>query len=152
MVESGFSHRFLNQSEFSEFLKDNRRLIVHPDGATMLEIAMTLEATTQSRVKGSVRTNAGTHIEYKEDIDAKAGKDGKIVIPDSIMFRVPIFLGMPDADIDADFKFRKMEGQIFFAYRMLSIEAGIRNVVKNSTEYIKGKTEIPVFNGEYIPR
>lgn len=138
------------QAEFVDFLKDRRMDIIQPTGAELLEIAMTLEATTGSRVTSKARTNTGIHLEFKEDISAHAGKDGSLNIPESIVLQIPVFQGMQQEHIEADFIFRVNSGTLIIAYRMISIEAMIQAAVKRAQDTIREKTNLPCFIGNIV--
>lgn len=136
------------QMEFVDFLKDRRMDIIQPTGAELLEIAMTLEATTGSRVTSKARTNSGIHLEFKEDISAHAGKDGSLNIPESIILQIPVFQGMQQEHIEADFIFRVNSGTLVIAYRMIGIDNMIQAAVRRAQDNIHEKTNLPCYIGK----
>lgn len=138
------------QNEFVEFLKDRRTDISEPDGAQLLEIAMTLEATSGARVTSKTRTNTGIHIEFKEDVAARAGKDGSLNIPESLKLFIPVFQGMSKEFIEADFIFRIDSGNIKFGYRLIQIETIIQDAVKEAQNIIHEKTKLPCYVGRIV--
>ncbi|MFA6568117.1 MAG: DUF2303 family protein [Victivallales bacterium] len=136
-----------SQAEFVDFLKDRRPDVFKPCGADLLEIAMTLEATSGARVTSKSRTNNGFHIEFKEDVSARAGKDGSLDIPDSMSLCIPVFQGMQKETIEADFVFRINSGNIVFGYRLIGIETLVQNAVKAAQETIHKETKLPCYIG-----
>lgn len=139
--------KLMPQDAFVEFLKDNAFCVVEPAGATLLEIAMTLEATSGSRCVSKTRTNSGIHIEFKEDVSARAGADGSLTIPDKIKIKIPLFEGQEPLEIEGDFKFRTDSGKMAFGIRLLSLDGIIRESIKSITAAIREKTALPVFLG-----
>jgi uncharacterized protein YfdQ (DUF2303 family) len=147
-VWNGANNKFFNQEEFCLFLKDYRLDIAEPDGATLIEIAMTLEATAESRCVSKVRTNEGMRLDFKEDVQARAGADGALTIPDTLKIKIPLFLGTDPIELTADFKFRVNSGTVSFAFRLLGMEKVIRDSIKEAVEKIRKETETPVFEAE----
>jgi len=146
----GMNKKSFEQAGFVEFLKDRRRDIFTPSGATLMEIALTLEATTQSRVTSKVRTNTGIHIEFKEDVNAKAGINSSLDIPEEIQLNIPIFQGMPCIPLNAEFIFRINSGTLIFAYRLIEIDTIIQNAVKSTQALIRENTNLPCFIGKIV--
>jgi uncharacterized protein YfdQ (DUF2303 family) len=141
--------KWMTQEEFIDFLKDNSSLIIKPDSATMLEIALTLEATKNSRCVSKARTNKGTNFSFDEGIQATAGAGGNIEIPDSIVLGVSLFEGEDPIELKADFKFRINSGTSTFSYRILELDRLLRQVKKAISKTITAKTEVAVFQGCY---
>lgn len=140
----------INQIEFAEFINQNRMDIIEPDGATIAEIALTLEATNGGRCKTKIDLHDGTtHLEFQEDVTAKAGRDGKIKIPRMITLSLSPFVGIPPETLEAEFRFRTREGVVSFSYILQRPKRLIKKVVDNAVTIIGDKCKLPVFHGNY---
>lgn len=95
------------QGDFARFVEENRVDVVTPDGATLLEIVKTLEATKGVQFRSGVRLdNQQVQINYQEQIDGKAGPDGKLTIPTEIEIGIPVFYNGDSYKITAFFRYK----------------------------------------------
>src|SRR6185437_6397966 len=75
----------MDQQSFAEHIEDGAGAIHDPEPAAMLELAQTFHANTGVEFKSSNRLQSGeTQLRYEETTHAKAGRTGKIAIPDSL--------------------------------------------------------------------
>jgi|GEM_PF-3355116 len=135
---------FMSQTEFAEFLKDNRFDILEPSGAEVLQLVMDLEATSEARCAGKVRDNDGVNLSFVENVNTSVGGQ-KVTVPNTLRLKMPFFENLDAVEITADFKFRTIEGKMFFGYRMLGIEKMLRDAVKAAQVRIAQETELPVY-------
>lgn len=84
--------KWLTQTGFAEFIEQHLPCCVTPDGATMLELAQSIKGTKAVTFEQSKRLKSGeTKLEYREDVEAKAGARGSIDIPDEITLALTPF-------------------------------------------------------------
>lgn len=117
---------WLTQEQFATLIEDSVKDFVTPDAATMLELAQNFQATTNARFQSgqSLRTGART-IGYTEEIEAQAGKEGALTIPETFELGLRPFYGAvnrkqgePEVWEDArfrvivNFKFRLREAKL----------------------------------------
>ena len=136
--------KLMEQSDFAEFLKDNRGDIITPDNASILQIVMELEATSSARCTGRVQTNAGMAFAFSEEIQTSVGGT-QITVPEQITLKIPVFEGLAFEEIKCDFKFRTSNGKLAFGIRMIGVERMIRNAVMAARERIHEQCNLPVY-------
>jgi uncharacterized protein YfdQ (DUF2303 family) len=108
------------QVELALFIEDNRYDIVNPDGASMLELIKSFEATAGSDFKSSVRLENGDRaIKYTHTTTAKAGVNGDLLIPDSFFLKLPVFNNGPGYDVEARFRYKIDSGQLRVGYEIV---------------------------------
>lgn len=102
------------QESFALFIEENRDDVVSPDGATMLELAKTLEAKKKVSFKSGLRLDDGSvDLSYTDETTAAgAGINGKLVIPTEIELGIPVFFGGDRYKITAFFRYRIVEGKL----------------------------------------
>lgn len=85
----------VSQLEFAEFIENNLMDIADPDGATILQISRSLEATKTVGFASGLRLSSGeTQLTYTEKIDATSGVDTKrMTIPERFVIGVVPFDG-----------------------------------------------------------
>lgn len=111
---NGADGRKMTQADFARFIEENRIDIVTPDGATVLEIARTLDARKKVQFKSGVRLEDGTFdIAYSEETTAAGGGiSGKLSIPSEIEIGVPVFYGGPRYKLTCFFRYRIEDGRL----------------------------------------
>lgn len=111
---TGIDGKKMPQAEFARFIEENREDIVSPDGATMLELAKTLDAKRKVSFKSGMRLDNGDYdLEYKDETTATGGGiDGKIAIPSEIELGVPVFYGGDRYKVKALFRYRIEDGKL----------------------------------------
>lgn len=88
------SGKLLTQVAFAEHVEDCLADIAEPDGATLLELATTFEANTQVTFKQSTRLqNDQRRLTYEETIEAKAGNQGQLEVPERLILALQVFEG-----------------------------------------------------------
>ncbi|MFJ4009416.1 DUF2303 family protein [Streptomyces sp. NPDC090026] len=109
----GIDGRLMPQAEFAEFIEDNLVDLVEPSAATMLELAESFEATTTAEFQSSQRLDSGQRkFSYVEDVQAKAGHRGDIVIPATLTLALRPFEGAEPYKVIARFKYRLEKGDL----------------------------------------
>ncbi|WP_405676855.1 YfdQ family protein [Streptomyces sp. NBC_01511] len=99
-------NQLMPQKDFAEFIEDNLLDLVDPSAATMLELAESFEATTSAAFQSSQRLDNGQRrFSYTEEISAKAGHKGDIVIPATLTLALRPFEGSEPYSVTARFKY-----------------------------------------------
>lgn len=105
--------KMMSQVEFAQLIEDGLYEIVAPDGATVLEIAQSMQATIGSEFRSANRlTDGQTRFQYTETIDAKAGAAGDLTIPEIITLTFAPFNGSAPITIDARLRYRMQTGKL----------------------------------------
>lgn len=84
----------MTQVEFAHFVEKNLPDFISPDGASMMELAQTLEANKAVAFKTGIRLSNGVNqLRFEETIEAKAGAKGDLNIPEMFTIGIPVFRG-----------------------------------------------------------
>lgn len=99
--------KMLNQVQFAEFVEDNLSTIGEPDGAALLDIAQTLQATTGAQFKQqSILATGQRGFQWEETVEAKAGRSGDLKVPGELVLVLRPFLGSDPIAVKARLRFR----------------------------------------------
>ena len=139
--------RQMNQEQFALFIEENREDVVTPDGATMLELAKTLDAKKKVTFKSGLRLdNGAVSFDYKDETSATGGIDGKIVIPNEIELGLPVFYGGERYKVTALFRYRINEGKLVMwvdLHRINHIrDAAFNDIIEAVSKALEG---VPVY-------
>lgn len=111
--------RLLGQEAFAEFVEDHLGEVIDPTAADMLEIAQTFHATVSSNFRQGARLRDGRRqFAFEEDIDAKAGETGEMVLPGTIRLRVRLFVGGGPCDTSARLRWRLREAKLTLGFKL----------------------------------
>lgn len=136
-----------SQEEFADHIERSVRDIDDPDHATMLELAQTFQATTEARFqqRGDLRTGART-IGYAEDVQASAGREGNLEIPERMRLGIQPFFGSVARSgdgwvparfpVDALVKFRLRDANLYIGYRLVDPDEVERHAWRQIAEQI----------------
>jgi uncharacterized protein YfdQ (DUF2303 family) len=114
----GKHDKLIPQSDFAEFLEDNRADIVKPDSATMLEVAKDLQAHSEVNFASKINSQSGAAtLTFDEQIKATVAT-GQITVPEIFTVRIPVFFGEPAIDIHARLRFRISGGKLSFQFKL----------------------------------
>lgn len=109
----GAHAKLMTQVEFAQLIEDGQFEIVEPDGATVLEIAQSMQATIGAEFRSANRlTDGRTQFQYTEEINAKAGAAGDLAIPEKITLQFAPFNGAAPITIDARLRYRMQSGKL----------------------------------------
>jgi uncharacterized protein YfdQ (DUF2303 family) len=105
------------QKEFALVIEDGLDEIRSPAAATMLELAQTFTASIGAKFKQQARLDNGARqLTYEEEIDAKAGNAGALVIPAEFTLEVRPFYGSGSHPIQARLRFEIKGGELSIGY------------------------------------
>jgi uncharacterized protein YfdQ (DUF2303 family) len=111
--------RLLGQEAFAEFVEDHLADIIDPTAADMLELAQTFHATVSSNFRQGARLRDGRRqFAFEEDIDAKAGESGEMVIPGTVRLRVRLFVGGGPVETTARLRWRLREAKLSLGFKL----------------------------------
>jgi uncharacterized protein YfdQ (DUF2303 family) len=111
--------RLLGQEAFAEFVEDHLADIIDPTAADMLELAQTFHATVSSNFRQGARLRDGRRqFAFEEDIDAKAGESGEMVIPGTVRLRVRLFVGGGPTETTARLRWRLREAKLSLGFKL----------------------------------
>jgi uncharacterized protein YfdQ (DUF2303 family) len=115
------------QQDFAELLEDRAADVVTPAAAHMLELAQSFHATNRVSFESSSFLADGQRgLEYREQVEAKAGRTGKLVIPATFELGLRPFEGGPPYKVTARLRYRIDDGRLRIGYKLLDPEAVAR--------------------------
>lgn len=144
----------MDQTTFAEFIEDNVKDIVQPDGVTdaptpadMLEISRTLEAGKNISFRSGIRlSNGQVQLTYNEQIDGRAGEAGQLNIPEQFYIGVKPFLGGDAFCVPARFRYRIQEGRLSMWYELVRADKVLEEAYTAVRSKIKGAIDtVPLY-------
>jgi uncharacterized protein YfdQ (DUF2303 family) len=118
---TGQDGRLMGQEAFAEHVENGLSELRSPAPAAMLDLAQTLHANVNTRVRSGRRLADGrVQLAYEEEVEASAGADGTVVIPDTIELAVKPFVGLPAYELLARFRYRlpRGGGEVTMGYKL----------------------------------
>jgi len=137
----GHDKEWMAQERFGQFIEENLEEIIHPNGAEMLEIALSIQATTETKFSSAQRLDNGqTQLTYIEEINGTAGSKGQLSIPQTFKIGLRLYEGGQAYEIEARLRYRITQGQLSMRYELIrphkTIQANIDDTEKLIAEKI----------------
>jgi len=138
------------QDAFALFVEERQPDIVDPNGADMLELARSIEATRDVSFKRRIRLeNGDTSFAFDDKTEATAGMNGQLRIPEKMLLKFALFLGMPEQVIECRFRYQLDGGRMTLAYEIVRPQALLLNAMRDALKIVTKVTEVPSFLGSY---
>lgn len=138
----------LDQSTFAEHIEDRAIDIIRPAAADMLELAETFQANIGVQFESSKALSSGERqFEYREQVDAKAGRRGHLEIPKDFDIAVRPFEGADVYKVLARFRYRITDGVLRIGYKLERPTDVLREAFLGVVSEIEGSVEAPVYRG-----
>lgn len=147
----------LPQAEFAEFLEDNAPDIYvppeaafakYPNAEQMLDVALTLQAKKEVQFSSGIRLQNGQNrLNWVEAVNATAGSDGKLEIPERFAISVAPFVGASKYVIHVRLRYRIAQGKITFVYQLERPHKALEHAFSELTKVISEKIGRPVLAG-----
>jgi uncharacterized protein YfdQ (DUF2303 family) len=142
--------RYMGQVAFAEFIEERHADISNPDGATILEVALTLQEAKKVEFVSGVRLkNGDTSLTYTEQSETKAGKKGDIEVPEKIQLFLPPYEGFGGQFIDCVLRYKIEGGSLSFMVKPMNIAQVFRQTREQVVEEIKAATGLLVADGTF---
>lgn len=140
--------KLLPQAAFAELIEDRSIDIADPSAADMLELAQTFEATTGVRFESAESISSGERqFMYREQVDAKAGRAGRLTVPKSFTLALKPFEGASPYKVTARLRYRIREGALSLGFRLERPEDVLRDAFEDVVAAIQADVTQPVFRG-----
>lgn len=138
----------MGQADFAELIEDRATDIVTPSAADMLELAQTFQATVGVNFESSKVLSSGERqLEYRETVEAKAGRAGRLEVPKEFQLALKPFEGAETYKVTARFRYRITDGNLRIGFRLERPEDVLRDAFEGVVAAIEGQVEQPVFRG-----
>lgn len=127
---AGASGKLMGQAEFAEFIEDRGADIRTPAPATMLELAQTFQAKTRVNFESATFLADGRRaLEYREDVEARAGAKGQIEIPATFELGLRVFTRGEPYRIFARLRYRMSNGALSIGFKLTAPDDVVRSAV-----------------------
>ena len=137
------------QTEFAEFIEDNLADLQGTDADLLLKVATTIQATSGINFASAKRLQDGqTQLIYNEVIDAKAGTDGALKIPQTFTLGMRIFKNGGGYKLTARLKYRLASGSVKFWYELERPERAVEDAFSGYVEMVREKSDYTVLIGK----
>lgn len=136
------------QTEFAEFIEDNLADIPGSEGELLLKVATTIAASSGINFSSAKRLQDGqTQLVYNETINATAGADGSLKIPQTFNLGLRIFKNGAGYKLVARLKYRLNSGNVKFWYELDRPERALEDAFSGSIATLREKTKYTVLLG-----
>lgn len=143
------SGKQMSQQDFAEFIEDNYADLNGDDGQTLLNVATTIQAATGINFSSARRLQDGqTQLTYNEVIDAKAGSDGALKIPQTFTLGLRIFKNGDGYKLAARLKYRLAGGGVKFWYELDRPERAVEDAFTGYVENVRETSGYTVLTGK----
>ncbi|MBB3642582.1 DUF2303 family protein [Variovorax atrisoli] len=128
----------LAQMEFAEFVEDNLADLNGTEGETLLSVATTIVASTGISFSSARRLDNGqTQLLYSENIDARAGENGALVIPKTFTLGLRLFKNGEGYKLTARLKYRLHGQAVKFRYELDRPEKALEDAFAGYVEQVR---------------
>ena len=143
------SGELFNQADFADFIEDQLSTIVEPDGATLLEIAQTMQGRTSAVWQSaSWLANGARSFQWSEETEAKAGVKGTLEIPARFTLALrPYRFSTPTA-VSAALRYRVTRGELKIGFKLLQEDQVIEKAFNSVVTDIDGEIAANVMRGK----
>ena len=139
----------MGQTEFAEFVEDNLADIQGDQAQNLLAVATTIQATNGINFSSARRLQDGqVQLTYNEVIDAKAGADGALKIPQTFTLGLRIFKNGEGYKLTARLKYRINSGQVKFWYELERPERAVEDAFTGYVETVREQSGYTVLIGK----
>ena len=140
--------KLVDQATFAEHIENRAIDIIQPAAADMLELAQTFQATIGVNFESSKLLSSGERqLEYRETVDGKAGKAGRMEIPTAFRIAVRPFEGAETFAVTARFRYRITDGNLRFGFKLERPADVLREAFLSVVAAIDSETTQPVLRG-----
>lgn len=150
----GSSGKGLSQMDFALFLEDNAEDVIVPEGTNfpndtdLMQVALTIQAAEGVQFKGGIRLQDGQQqLTFVQNIEAGAGVDGKMRIPEKFAIAVVVFKGGPREVLHVRLRYRVGGGKVTFFYEVERPWKAVERAFDDVREKIASETGLPVWMG-----
>lgn len=140
--------KVVKQADFAAHVQTCASDFVTPAALDVLEIAETLTLNVGAKVSSAQRMRDGRRqIVFDESIDATAGGDLSVEIPETITLRFPLFDGAEPEEMTARLLYRKVGTEVGFAVQFIDPEERERATFATLTHTVAELLDVTALMG-----
>jgi len=144
----GMSGQKVDQHDFADFLQDWESCIVDPDSATLMEIAQSMTGTKKVQWDSAQwLANGQRSLGWHEEIEAKAGRTGKVEIPAAFTLGLRPFLGSEPCKVRALLRYQIRDGVLAIGLKLVEPQRVVDAAFGDIVAQIRDQVSIPVLMG-----
>lgn len=138
----------MKQTDFGEFIEEHIGDIIVPSGAKMLQVALSMRASTKVSFNSAQRLDNGeTQFTYDEKIDARAGERGTMKVPERFVLAIPIFEGGDVVELECKLRYRINEGNLRMWFTIHQLDRVLREQIDLQAAEIRSELSVPLIHG-----
>lgn len=138
----------MEQIEFAEFIEDQLSTIAEPDGTQLLEIVQSIQATNNVQYESTEWLDNGQRaFVYREDIEAKAGRQGRLTVPSTFTLGLRPFLGSDPFRITARLRYSITGGRLLMGFRLVEPERALETAFGEIIQAVDASLPVRVNHG-----
>ncbi|MEU3162927.1 DUF2303 family protein [Streptosporangium sp. NPDC006930] len=140
--------QFLKQTDFADFVDDNRADIHKPSAAEMLELVQHFQ--TQKKVtfnSAVILGNGDRRLTFTEETDAAAGAKGQIIVPSVLELGLAPFDDSAPYVVTARFRYRIQGGALFMGVLLDNADDVLRDAVKTVVTKLQDELSVQIMRG-----
>lgn len=112
--------KLVDQAAFAEHVQICASDVVTPAALDLLEVAETLQLNVGARISSSHRLRDGSRrLVFDETVDAVAGVDHEVEVPERITLRLPVYEGGDPTDVQVRVMYRKAGQGVAFLLQIV---------------------------------
>jgi uncharacterized protein YfdQ (DUF2303 family) len=141
--------QWLTQVQLAELLEERSIDIVEPDAATLTEITRSFKATKKVAFESGTHLSTGeVQFGYREEVEGKAGKAGKLSMPEQFWLALAPFEGGQKYKVLARLRYSIDEGGLRLKYVLDRPAEYVQTAFNDVVDVIRAGVEAPLFHGK----
>lgn len=146
---SGASGNLSSQAAFSDFLEDQISVIAEPDGAVLLEIVQSIQGSTKATWQSADWLDNGARaFAWVEEVEAKAGRKGKLEIPSRFTLGLRPFTTSEPFRVTANLRYRIDHGNLLIGFKLPELVRVVESAFSDVVNEVSAGLLAPVFIGK----
>lgn len=140
------SGKYLPQEEFGDAVEQLLHTVVEPSQAELMEIIDSVRASSKGEFESRIeRSNGAQKIEFTQDVTTKAGRTGRLEVPQTILLRLRPWEGQTEYyDVPAWFRLRVMGASLLLCIQLKPTNQILRQAWADTISKIVETETIPV--------
>lgn len=134
------------QAEFAEFVEENRRDVVEPAAAVLLDVVTKFKATKKQDYDSVVYQPNGDVTIAWSDKTEMAGKPG-VAVPSELQLGIPVFFGGAPYKVPVFMRYRLADGKLTFTVKIDRADYILEDAFKESLASISKAIGIGIYRG-----
>lgn len=142
------SGKLVGQIEFAEFIEDQLSTIAEPDGAVLLEIVQSMQGTTKAEwTSAEWLANGQRGLAWVEEVEAKAGRKGRLDIPAAFTLGLRPFLASEAYRVTAALRYRINQGRLLIGFKLIEPHKILESAFTDVVDNVSAAVPVPVLWG-----